>query len=124
MKARRTRVCRWCLQPLPDWTDIWPHEPGAYLFFGYPLNKRINKVPSLTLVVVETYTDTFGTIYRTPRSSLKQSTGAAGFFMPLMVPSEFPALSDLEDMGNEAAEKAAKARTVRVKKALSRRRKR
>ena len=121
MRARRTKVCRWCLQPLPEWTDVWPHEPGIYLFYGYPLHMKFDQRPRCELVVVEQYTDTFGTIYRTPRSSLKQSTGASGFFMPLLVPSEFPALADVEEAGKQAAEEHAKLKARRVKRHLGRR---
>ena len=118
MRSRKTKVCRWCLQPLPEWTDIWPHEPGVYLFYGYPVSKEFDRYPRLVIVTVEGYSDIFGTIYRTPRSTLKKQTGAAGYFMPLLVPAETPAITDLESLGDEAAAEAAKLKIKRVKKNL------
>lgn len=121
MRRRRTKVCRWCFQPLAEWTDIWPTRPGVYLFYGYPHNKEIDEHPRHVLVTVESVGYIFGVVYRTPRSTLKKSTGAVGFFMPVMVPAEAPAQSDLDAMAEEASEKAKKIKAVRLKKHLSRR---
>jgi hypothetical protein len=100
---------------------VWPQEPGVYLFYGYPNNMEMDVSPRCVLVVAERLTDTFGMLYRTPRSTLKENTGATGVFMPLMVPSEFPALSDMERMGEEAIERAKKHRAKKLNKELARR---
>jgi hypothetical protein len=121
MRARRTKVCRWCLQPLPDWSEVWPNDPGVYLFWGYPINKDVDKDPRLMTVTVEGFSDTFGTIYRTARSTIKKQTGAAGFFMPLMVPKEMPAESDLISLGDEAIKAKKGQRIKRLNKRSSRR---
>lgn len=123
MRARKTRVCKWCLQPLPDWTDVWPFEPGIYLFYGYPINKAVDRYPRHVMVTVESVSSNFGVVYRTPRSTLKKHTGAAGFFMPLLVPAESPAISDVESLGDEAAEAVSKLKVKRVKRSLGRRKK-
>jgi len=121
VKARRTRVCRFCLQPLPDWSSVWPHEPGVYLFYGYPVNAGVDRFPRLILVTVEGYNDEFGTIYRTARSTLKKTTGAAGMFMPLLVPKVFPDDVDLTAAAEEASEAVKKLRIKPLVKRLSRR---
>lgn len=121
MKSRKRKICRWCEQPLPQWSENWPHEPGLYAFYGFPINMEINKEPLFMLVTVEKYSDTFGTIWRGPRTTLKPSTGAAGFWMPLLVPPEKPALSDLIIMAAEAMEKTKKARIKRLNRRSARR---
>jgi hypothetical protein len=112
MKDEKTRVCRWCYQPLPDWTDVWPHNPGIYLFYGYPININVDKNPRLMMITVEGYNDTFGTIYRTPRSTIKPQTGASGFFMPIVVPPDMPPKEDVEAAGVQAAEQCQKAKRI------------
>jgi len=121
MRARKTRVCRFCLQPLPDWTEGWPHDPGVYLFYGYPINAGVDRFPRAMIVTVEGHSDHFGTLYRTARSSLKKSTGAAGFFMPLMVPKVFPSEQELAAAAEEASEAVKKLRVKPLAKRLSRR---
>jgi hypothetical protein len=102
------------MQPLPDWTDIWPQQPGAYLFYGYPTNKQADVSPRLTLVMVEK-----GPHYRTLRTSMKKSTGAAGFFMPLMAPEVFPDPEKLEKEADKALRRAKNLRVKRLRKSLS-----
>jgi hypothetical protein len=121
MRSRSTKVCRWCLQPLPAWTDAWPHNPGIYLFYGYPINIKVDKEPRLMMVTVETYSDTFGTIWPTARSSLKPQTGAAGYFMPLMVPNKMPSEEQLKKIANESAKQVLKLRVKRLNKKSARR---
>jgi len=114
MRSRRTRVCQWCLQPLPDWSDVWPTRPGIYLFYGYPINKEVEPIPRLMLVTVED-----GPRYRTPRSTMKKATGAAGFFMPLLSPEAFPDHSKLEEMAETSLEKSRKFKVKKLKTRLS-----
>lgn len=114
MRSRRSRVCRWCFQPLPDWSDIWPVHPGIYLFFGYPINKNVDERPRLILVTVE-----HGPHYRTQRSTLKESTGACGYFMPLLSPEIFPDLKVLEEKAEASIEEARKFKVKKLKKRLS-----
>lgn len=102
------------MQPLPDWSDVWPVHPGAYLFYGYPTNKNVDGHPRLMLVIVE-----HGPRYRTTRSTLKRNTGAAGFFMPLLSPETFPADSKLEQMAERSIEEAKKFKVKKLKRRLS-----
>lgn len=102
------------MQPLPDWSDIWPVHPGLYLFFGYPINKEVDERPRLVLVTVE-----HGPRYRTQRSTLKKTTGAAGFFMPLFSPQTFPDESKLNKIAEASFEQSKKARVKKLKSRLS-----
>jgi len=102
------------MQPLPDWSDIWPVHPGVYLFFGYPINKEVDEEPRLVLVTVE-----HGPRYRTQRSTLKRTTGAAGFFMPLLSPQTFPDESKLKEMAETSLEQSKKVRVKKLKSRLS-----
>ena len=112
-------MCRWCMQPLPDWSEIWPVHPGVYLFWGYPINKNANQIPRLLLVTVERDSETFGPIYRTARSTLKKATGAAGYFMPLLVPQVFPEQAMLDAESDLRLEEASKLKVKKLKKRLS-----
>jgi len=114
MKSRRTRVCRWCKQPLPDWSDIWPVQPGVYLFYGYPTNKMVDFSPRPVLVTVE-----MGPVYRTSRARISRSTGAAGYFMPLLVPEVWPDEGKLEKMGEQGAALMRRLRRKGLKASLS-----
>lgn len=96
MKSRRVRVCKWCMHPLPDWSEVWPTRPGIYLFYGYPRNKKMDGKPRTIMVTVEAVNEIFGVIYRTQHTTMKKATGAAGFFMPVVVPEEFPTKAALE----------------------------
>lgn len=102
------------MQPLPDWTDIWPVQPGVYLFFGYPINKEADRGPRLVLVVVDD-----GPNYRTPRTTMKKSTGAAGYFMPLLAPETFPDLEKLEKVAEARLTTARKQRVKKLRRSLS-----
>lgn len=84
------------------------------MFYGYPINKTVDKMPRLVLVTVED-----GPFYRTPRTSLKQSTGAAGFFMPLLSPEVYPDADKLSELGDQGIERAKKNRVKRLRKSLS-----
>lgn len=121
MRARSTKVCRWCSQVLPEWSDVWPHNPGIYLFYGYPINIEVDKEPRFIMVTVERYSDTFGTIWRTPRTTLKPRTGAAGYWMPLVVPPELPPEQDMIAIGEESRNKWRHTRTKRLNKRTTRR---
>lgn len=121
MKSRKRKVCRWCEQPLPEWSEHWPHEPGLYAFFGYPINIEVDQHPKFMLVTVESYNDMFGTIWRGPRVTLKPSTGAAGFWMPLLVPPEKPAESDLMAIAEVALEASKRVRIKRINRRSARR---
>lgn len=114
MRSRRTRVCQWCMQPLPDWTDVWPARPGVYLFYGYPINKNVDVLPRLVLVTVE-----HGPRYRTQRSTLKRTTGAAGFFMPLLSPEIFPDQTRLDEIAETSLAKSERAKVKKLKSRLS-----
>jgi hypothetical protein len=114
MRSRRTRVCKWCLQPLPDWSDVWPVHPGIYLFYGYPINKDVDGYPRLILVTVE-----HGPRYRTQRSTLKKTTGAAGFFMPLLSPESYPETKRLEEIAETSLAESRKFKVKKLKTRLS-----
>ena len=114
MRSRKIRLCRWCFQQLPDWSDIWPVHPGVYLFYGYPINKTVDQYPRLVLVTVES-----GPVYRTPRTTMKKATGAAGFFMPLLRPEVYPDEEKLNKMGDAGVEKAKKHKMKKLRKSLS-----
>jgi len=102
------------MQPLPDWSDIWPVQPGVYLFFGYPINKEADRLPRHVLVVVED-----GPVYRTPRTTMKKSTGAAGFFMPLLAPEIVPDRDKLEKVAEARLETARRQRVKKLRRSLS-----
>lgn len=102
------------MQPLPDWSDVWPVHPGLYLFYGYPVNKAVEPMPRLMLVTVE-----HGPRYRTTRSTLKKTTGAAGFFMPLLSPETFPDASKLEEIAETSLEKSRKMKVKKLRTRLS-----
>jgi hypothetical protein len=99
---------------MPDWSDVWPVHAGVYLFYGYPINKAVDQRPRLVLITVES-----GPVYRTPRTTMKKATGAAGFFMPLLSPEVYPDEAQLDKMGDAGIEKAKKHRMKRLKKSLS-----
>lgn len=90
---------------MPEWTDIWPHDPGIYLFYGYPINIEVDRYPRMMMVTVEGYSAEFGTVYRTARSTIKPGTGAAGVWAPVAVYNELPAVVDLMTLGEEAFDK-------------------
>lgn len=102
------------MQPLPDWSDIWPVQPGAYLFHGYPINKEADRQARTILVMVEE-----GPRYRTPRTTMTKSTGAAGFFMPLLAPEIFPDPDKLEKVAEARLETARKQRVKKLRRSLS-----
>jgi len=102
------------MQPLPDWSDVWPVHPGIYLFYGYPINKQVDEVPRLVLVTVEA-----NRVYRTTRSTLKRTTGAAGFFMPLLSPEVFPSADRLNKIAEASLEASKKHRVKKLKTSLS-----
>ena len=102
------------MQPLPDWSDVWPVQPGVYLFFGYPINIEADSGPRLVLVAVED-----GPVYRTPRTTMKKSTGAAGYFMPLLAPESFPDLEKLEKKAESRLTVSKRQRVKKLRKRLS-----
>lgn len=121
MIPRSRTVCRWCEQLIPFWTDVWPTDPGVYLFYGYPLNAEIDRYPRMMLLTVESEGPTFGAVYRTARTTIKRGTGAAGFFIPLMVPPDLPSRADLEQAAEVAAKEANKLKRKPIKRSLNRR---
>jgi hypothetical protein len=102
------------MQPMPDWSDVWPVHAGVYLFYGYPINKAVDQRPRLVLITVES-----GPVYRTPRTTMKKATGAAGFFMPLLSPRVYPDEGKLDKMAEAGLVKMRKHRTRKLKKSLS-----
>jgi hypothetical protein len=78
---------------MEEWTTRWPAKQGVYLFYGYPVNYNMDGFPRLMLVTVEYNSTNFGTVYRTTRSTITQSTGAWGYWLPFFVP-EMPTISE------------------------------
>lgn len=60
-----------------------------------------------------------GPYYRTQRSTLKKTTGAAGFFMPVLSPEIFPDVAKLEEMAEASLVDAGKMKMTKLKKRLS-----
>jgi hypothetical protein len=74
----------------------------------------VDQYPRLVLVTVE-----HGPRYRTQRSTLKKTTGAAGFFMPLISPETYPDKERLEEIAETSLAESQKQKVKKLKIRLS-----